>query len=135
MPGVLQRGQGVAVLPARLVLEGDSGRLEDQQVIFRMNNFTTTNRHFGSGVVPGLDGNLFVTLGGRGEDERAQDFSNLAGAVVRIAPDGSVPAGNPRTEGWAPELWSKGHRNPQRGRRCGTTGNCSRSSMARAAAT
>lgn len=108
-----QRGQGTAVLSAKLVLEGDSGRLENQKVIFRMNNFTTTNRHFGSRVVIGNDGNLFVTLGERGDQDRAQDMSDLAGAIVRIAPDGSVPADNPKLEGWAPELWSKGHRNPQ----------------------
>jgi glucose/arabinose dehydrogenase len=109
----LQRGQGTAVLSAKLVLEGDGGRLEDSQVIFRMNKFTTTNRHFGSRVVIGNDGNLFVTLGERGDQDRAQDFGDLAGAIVRIAPDGSVPEDNPRPEGWAPELWSKGHRNPQ----------------------
>jgi len=109
----LQRGQGTAVLSARLVLEGDSGRLENAEVIFRMNKFTTTNRHFGSRVVIGKDGNLFVTLGERGDQNRAQDFGDLAGAIVRIAPDGSVPEDNPRPEGWAPELWSKGHRNPQ----------------------
>lgn len=109
----LQRGQGTAVLSAKLVLEGDSGRLEDSQVIFRMNRFTTTNRHFGSRVVIGDDGNLFVTLGERGDQNRAQDMTDLAGAIVRIAPDGSVPSDNPKPDGWAPELWSKGHRNPQ----------------------
>lgn len=109
----LQRGQGTAVFSARLVLEGESGRLENGKVIFRMNNFTTTNRHFGSRVVIGADGNLFVTLGDRGDQDRAQDVTDLAGAIARIAPDGSVPADNPRPEGWAPELWSKGHRNPQ----------------------
>lgn len=109
----LQRGQGTAVLSAKLVLEGDSGRLESSRVIFRMNKFTNTNRQFGSRVVVGNDGNLFVTLGERGDQDRAQDFGDLAGAIVRIAPDGSVPADNPKPEGWAPELWSKGHRNPQ----------------------
>lgn len=109
----LQRGSGTAVMRARLVLEGDGGRLTDQTVIFRMNRFTTTNRHYGSRIVVGKDGNLFITLGERGVMERAQDFSDLAGAVVRIAPDGSVPADNPKPEGWAAALWSKGHRNPQ----------------------
>lgn len=108
-----QRGQGTALFWARLVLEGEGGRLEDGAVIFRQNKFSTTNRHFGSRVVVGLDGNLFVTLGERGDQDRAQDMGDLAGAVVRIAPDGSVPADNPRPDGWAPELWSKGHRNPQ----------------------
>lgn len=109
----LQRGQGTAVLSAKLVLEGDGGRLEDQTVIFRMNRFVNSNRHFGSRVVIGNDGNLFVTLGDRGDMARAQDFGDLAGAVARIAPDGSVPEDNPQVEGWAPQLWSKGHRNSQ----------------------
>lgn len=109
----LQRGQGTALMAAKLVLDGDTARLEEQRVIFRMNNFTPSNRHFGSRVVVGLDGNLFVTLGDRGEQDRAQDVADLAGGVARIAPDGSIPPDNPRLEGWAPELWSKGHRNPQ----------------------
>ncbi len=106
-------GQGTAVLSARLALEGDSGSLSEQNMIFRMNKFTGTDRHYGSRIVIGQDGNLFVTLGERGEAERAQDMADLAGAVVRIAPDGSIPADNPQLEGWAAELWSKGHRNPQ----------------------
>lgn len=106
-------GQGTAVLSARLALAGDSGSLSEQNVIFRMNKFTGTDRHYGSRIVIGQDGNLFVTLGERGEAERAQDMADLAGAVVRIAPDGSIPADNPQLEGWAAELWSKGHRNPQ----------------------
>lgn len=109
----LRSGQGTAVLSARLTLDGDSGSLSEQNVIFRMNNFTGTDRHYGSRIVIGNDGNLFVTLGERGEADRAQDMADLAGAVVRIAPDGSVPPDNPKIEGWAPELWSKGHRNPQ----------------------
>lgn len=109
----LQRGTGTAVMAARLVLEGGSGRLEDQQVIFRMNGFNNSNRHFGSRIVIGHDGNLFVTLGERGDMERAQDPMDLAGGIVRIAPDGSIPADNPQPEGWAPEFWSIGHRNPQ----------------------
>lgn len=109
----LQRGSGTAVMAATLELDETGGSLSDQEVIFRMNNFTTTNRHYGSRIAIGNDGNLFVTLGERGDMHRAQDMSDLAGAVVRVAPDGSVPQDNPTPEGWAPELWSKGHRNPQ----------------------
>ena len=109
----LQRGSGTAVMAAKLVLDGASGRLEDQKVIFRMNNFDNSDRHYGSRIVIGQDGNLFVTLGERGTMERAQDPADLAGGIVRIAPDGSIPADNPHVEGWAPEFWSIGHRNPQ----------------------
>lgn len=109
----LQRGTGTAVMAARLVLDGNSGRLEEQRVIFRMNNFDNSNRHFGSRIVVGNDGNLFVTLGDRGTMDRAQDADDLAGGVARIAPDGSVPEDNPRLDGWAAPAWSIGHRNPQ----------------------
>jgi glucose/arabinose dehydrogenase len=95
------------------VLSGKTAHLEDQKVIFRMNNFDNSTRHFGSRIAIAQDGNLFVTLGERGSMDRAQDPMDLAGGIVRIAPDGSVPADNPQPEGWAPEFWSIGHRNPQ----------------------
>jgi glucose/arabinose dehydrogenase len=109
----LQRGTGTAVMAAKLVLSGKTAHLEDQKVIFRMNNFDNSTRHFGSRIAIAQDGNLFVTLGERGSMDRAQDPMDLAGGIVRIAPDGSVPADNPQPEGWAPEFWSIGHRNPQ----------------------
>ncbi|MBN9334647.1 PQQ-dependent sugar dehydrogenase [Devosia sp.] len=109
----LQRGTGTAVMAAKLVLAGKAAHLEDQKVIFRMNNFDNSTRHFGSRIAIAQDGNLFVTLGERGSMDRAQDPMDLAGGIVRIAPDGSVPADNPQPEGWAPEFWSIGHRNPQ----------------------
>jgi glucose/arabinose dehydrogenase len=108
-----QRGQGNAVMAATLEQDGNSGRLVDQQVIFRVEKPTTRQTHFGSRIEFDGSGNLFVTLGDQGDMERAQDFADTAGGIIRIAPDGSVPDDNPKPEGWAPELWSKGHRNPQ----------------------
>jgi glucose/arabinose dehydrogenase len=35
------------------------------------------------------------------------------GKLVRIMPDGSPYAGNPKKPGWRPEIWSIGHRNVQ----------------------
>jgi glucose/arabinose dehydrogenase len=108
-----QRGQGNAVMAATLEQEGNGGRLVDQEVIFRVEKPTTRQTHFGSRIEFDGSGNLFVTLGDQGDMERAQDFADTAGGIIRIAPDGSVPGDNPKPEGWAPELWSKGHRNPQ----------------------
>ena len=61
------------------------------------------------------DGTLFVTTGDRGDGKRAQDMQDHAGAVIRINPDGSIPADNPSPDGakHLPEIWSKGHRNMQ----------------------
>ncbi|WP_163267851.1 PQQ-dependent sugar dehydrogenase [Chelativorans alearense] len=108
-------GAGTAIARARLVEEGGSARLEDVEVIFSLDRKTGESRHFGSRIVPALDGTLFFTIGDRGEMNRAQDPFDHAGSVMRINPDGSVPEDNPFADSGeaAPEIWSIGHRNPQ----------------------
>lgn len=114
-PAGLRGGSGTAVMAATLELQGDSGRLTDAAVIFRMNDYTRSGVHYGSRIVVAADGTLWITLGDRGDRDRAQDPFDLAGAVVRIAPDGAIPADNPFADGAGahPALWSLGHRNPQ----------------------
>ncbi len=106
-------GAGTAVARARLDIAGN--RLTDLKVIFRQIPKSGGGRHFGSRLVFSRDGNLFITIGERGERERAQDFTINRGQVVRIRPDGTIPPGNPFTgrAGYRPEVWSYGHRNPQ----------------------
>lgn len=106
-------GAGTAVARARLVREGAAARLEDVRVIFSMARKTTAGQHFGSRLVFAPDGTLFITTGDRGQGDRAQDGQDHAGAVIRLNTDGTVPADNPKVDGWLPELWSKGHRNIQ----------------------
>lgn len=107
-------GAGTAIARATLVRDGEP-RLENVETIFSMANKTRVGRHFGSRIVPAPDGTLFFTIGDRGDGERAQDMGDHAGAVLRIASDGSVPPDNPWADatGSQPELWSKGHRNAQ----------------------
>ena len=109
------RGAGqnaTAVARARL---GDAG-LEDVRVIFQQQPAMSGGHHFGSRLVFGRDGTLFVTLGDRniGRD-KVQALDTDVGKVVRIDRDGKPPADNPlRNErGARPELWSLGHRNIQ----------------------
>jgi glucose/arabinose dehydrogenase len=105
---------GTSVARARLVLEGDGGRLEDLQVIFRQQPAIDSGHHFGSRLVWAKDGTLFITTGERNKlRAEAQNPANDIGKVIRINADGSVPADNPRLPGWAPEVWSIGHRNMQ----------------------
>jgi len=65
--------------------------------------------HNGGRLRFGPDGMLYVATGDGQNPAWAQDTSNLAGKVLRIAPDGSVPADNP----FGNAVWSYGHRNPQ----------------------
>ncbi|EEE36544.1 soluble aldose sugar dehydrogenase YliI (Asd) [Rhodobacteraceae bacterium KLH11] len=106
-------GAGTAVAVARLSERGD--RLTNLRVIFEAMPGGSTGRHFGSRVVEGNDGTLFVTIGDRGDRPAAQDRSNHMGTVIRINRDGSVPGDNPFVgqPDIRPEIWSFGHRNPQ----------------------
>ena len=89
--------------------------LTNVQVIFRQNMAKSGGNHFGSRLVFGTDGTLFVTSSEREDRDRAQELTNHLGKVLRIRTDGSAPADNPflGTAGAMPEIWSYGHRNLQ----------------------
>jgi glucose/arabinose dehydrogenase len=106
---------GASTAVARGRLNDATTALDDVQVIFRQQPKVSGNNHFGSRLVFSRDGMLFVTLGERFKFDPAQDLSDHLGTIVRIHPDGSVPADNPFVDrGDAkPEIWSYGHRNVQ----------------------
>jgi len=104
-------GVGVEVARGRLV----DRRLEEVKVLFRQQPKSRGGRHFGSRLVFDRQGNLYITLGDRGEMERAQNLDDLAGKVVRLRDDGQIPADNPfvNRAGARPEIYSLGNRNVQ----------------------
>lgn len=108
-------GAGTAVARGRLVRTADRASLADTRVIFRQTPKTAGGNHFGARLAFAPDGRLFVTLGERNLGAPAQDPATTLGKVVRIEPDGSIPADNPfvATAGARPEIWSLGHRNIQ----------------------
>jgi glucose/arabinose dehydrogenase len=108
-------GSATTVARARLVLAGEGGRLDGVKIVFRQQPAGLGGIHFGSRLVFARDGNLFVTLGERGQREMAQDLDTHYGKIVRLRPDGSVPPDNPFVgkAGAGPEIWSYGHRNVQ----------------------
>jgi glucose/arabinose dehydrogenase len=104
---------GVGTEVARAKLAGD--RLVELEVIFSMQPKSGGGRHFGSRLVFDRAGFLFVTLGDRGEQERAQRLDDHAGKIIRLHDDGRVPADNPFAQraGAKPEIYSLGNRNVQ----------------------
>lgn len=84
--------------------------------IFAQNEAPPGNSHWGSRLVFDRQGNLFVTLGERfSHRDQAQDLTSHLGKIVRIRPDGTIPADNPfrNRPDARPEIWSYGHRNVQ----------------------
>ena len=72
-------------------------------------------RHHGSRIVFDRDGYLFVTVGDRGVQDRAQVFSDNVGVTLRLNDDGSIPADNPFVDddGVHDANWTLGNRNAQ----------------------
>ena len=96
------------------------GRLADHaltnvEVLFRALPKSRGGRHFGGRIVFDRAGHVFLTLGDRGERDRAQRLDDHAGSVIRLLADGRVPDDNPfvgRDDARA-EIYSYGHRNVQ----------------------
>jgi glucose/arabinose dehydrogenase len=112
------RQGGNATSVARGVLSADRRRVDQVRVIFRAQPAFNGALHFGSRVVFGPDGMLFVTLGERSDRSirpQAQQLDSHMGKIVRIRPDGTVPPDNPFVgkPGALPEIWTLGHRNIQ----------------------
>ena len=66
--------------------------------------------HDGGRIQFGPDGKLYITTGDAGNTGLSQDLNSVAGKILRINPDGTVPDDNPWENS---RVYSYGHRNPQ----------------------
>jgi glucose/arabinose dehydrogenase len=85
-------------------------------VVYRQQPKRSAGTHVGSRLVFDDQGHLYVTQGdNRVAAGMAQQLDVLPGKLVRILPDGGIPADNPFVDrrGARPEIWSYGHRNVQ----------------------
>jgi len=116
-----------AVAKGTLVDDATAPRVENVQVIYHQSPSFASNLHFGSRLVFGRDGTLFVTQGDRSDVPgrmQSQKPDSGIGKLVRINTDGSIPKDNPFVgkEGYRPEIFSIGHRNIQAAALHPTTG-------------
>ncbi|GAP33764.1 PQQ-dependent oxidoreductase, gdhB family [Piscinibacter sakaiensis] len=94
----------------------DGQRLSGLQPLFTSQPAKAGTQHFGGRLLWLPDGTLLLGMGdGNVERTGAQRLDTHLGKLLRIAPDGSVPADNPwrGRPGVRPEIYSLGHRNPQ----------------------
>jgi glucose/arabinose dehydrogenase len=83
--------------------------------IFIADAWSQTTTNYGSRLAFGPDGRLYVTVGDRGEQARAQNPGDDVGKVLRLNDDGSIPQDNPFVgkAGYRPEIYSLGHRSQE----------------------
>ena len=82
--------------------------ISDEQTI--IDDIPGSAVHNGGRIKFGPDGKLYITTGDAQKPQLSQDINSLAGKILRINPDGTIPQDNPFTNS---PVYSYGHRNPQ----------------------
>ena len=93
----------------------DGTALTDVKEIFVANTWSKSNTNYGGRIAFDRAGFLYMTIGERQEQQRAQDIKDHGGKVIRLRDDGTVPPDNPFVgkTGYQPEIYTLGHRSPQ----------------------
>ena len=99
---------GSAVLNKVLMLTERDNKIIESKVV--IDGIPAADRHDGGRIKFGPDGKLYVATGDAKQPELAQNARSLAGKILRINPDGSIPDDNPIKDS---PVYSYGHRNIQ----------------------
>jgi glucose/arabinose dehydrogenase len=124
VPGVSPVGEagllGLAVSPDEWVYAYLTSASDNRIVRFRLDSVGSPQTiltgiprgsiHAGGRIAFGPDGKLYAGAGDAGTTANAQNPASLGGKILRLNPDGSVPADNPTA---GSPVYSLGHRNVQ----------------------
>ena len=86
----------------------DGDEMTDKQTV--IDGIPGAPWHDGGRIAFGPDEKLYITTGDAVNPGWSQDLSSLAGKILRINPDGTIPDDNPFDSS---PIFSYGHRNPQ----------------------
>jgi glucose/arabinose dehydrogenase len=89
------------------LIEQDNKAREDKILVDKIPGAAI---HDGGRIKFGPDGKLYITTGDAADSSLSQDLKSLAGKILRINSDGSIPNDNPFPNS---PVYSYGHRNPQ----------------------
>jgi glucose/arabinose dehydrogenase len=84
-----------------------------ETVLLTLDPLSSSIIHYGGAMCFGLDGKLYIGVGDNAYSAHAQNLDTYHGKLLRINPDGSVPAGNPFSgSAQKSRIWAYGLRNP-----------------------
>jgi glucose/arabinose dehydrogenase len=98
----------------RLTAAGDVST-GGETLIKEFDALSSATNHNGGAIHFGPDGKLYVALGDNANSANAQPLTTRLGKILRLNPDGSIPADNPFYATAAGEnraIWARGLRNP-----------------------
>ena len=84
-------------------------------MLLELDPLSGASNHNGGAIHFGADGKLYVAVGENANGANAQSLSNLLGKMLRLEPDGKIPADNPfvtRTTGRNQAIWALGPAQP-----------------------
>lgn len=105
------RGDGKQVKVVRFRYDGKTF-LEPKTIV---EGIPASPNHAGTRARFAPDGKLYVSTGDSTDWNLAQKTDSLAGKILRLNDDGTIPGDNPfvSNKNYRPEIYSIGHRNPQ----------------------